>query len=608
MSRRVLVALAVLAPALAGCSPKAVFGLSTSEDNNAAQLSSALQHRRLPDAPTPVNSTHQPRAFVVETTASSATRQLVAFDLAAGKVLWRQPADVQSRVEVGGDFVVELEGKRLVARDQQTGAQRWSIAAPGTFLGAAADGDHAYAAWHTGGGYELVGYDGRSGGALWTAPAEGLLGAPAAQGGVVYAPFQNQWLTILDGATGASLARLRGLDEVISMLRVTSQTAFFGSAKGVFALDVRSAGGHRDTGTYGAVKVPPQLDHALYGPDVYDPIQLGYTAADRAHVLWQADPAPGSSGHMKLAGDGYAIHYFRYVFGFDSHGELRWAYSHPRVELVSSAHTGYVIAAISATGEIVALEPQTGAVRARESLGGAGDHVLGATFDADGWSPSSQDEPIETVAALVAITRDHDARFDRVKELAVQALAKLPGPEVTTQLLAVLSDARAPLKLKDTVGDLLVTRRDPASLPVLVAQLAIHDDFLTGAEPQALAQVAKAIGGLGTAKLDPAQAASALAALQSHLDAPTTSVPDLVVVIGAMAAVGHGAEHPALWSHLLLYHADDEIGGDAAWDRAIVRALDEHGDAGERELLRQVAADKRTRPSLAAAIHDAIGA
>ena len=34
---------------------------------------------------------------------------------------------------------------------------------------------------------------------------------------------------------------------------------------------------------------------------------------------------------------------------------------------------------------------------------------------------------IETAAALVTIARDRDSRFERVKELAVGALAKLPG-------------------------------------------------------------------------------------------------------------------------------------------------------------------------------------
>ena len=101
--------------------------------------------------------------------------------------------------------------------------------------------------------------------------------------------------------------------------------------------------------------------------------------------------------------------------------------------------------------------------------------------------------------------------------------------------------------------------------------------------------------------LDPKQVATTLAALGSHLDAPATSLPDLVAVIDAMAAIGGGAERPALASHLLLYHADDEIGADAAWAQAIVVALRMH----DRELLRKVAADPRTTAPLLAAIGDA---
>ena len=598
-------ALAVLATlvtfgATAGCH-HATFGLTTSNDNDATALASALSRRQLSETPTPVGSTHQPRVYAA---IGAPTRSIVAFELATGKPAWKVDADVQSRIAVGGDFVVELEGKELVARDQARGAVRWHLAGPGALVGAAADRDRAYAVWHSGTHFAITAYDGASGGKLWTADADGALGAPAAQGGLVYVPFFAQWMSILDGRTGTPLARLRGIDEQISVLHATSDNLYYGSKQGVFRLAARSATGTRAGGEYAALKVPPQLDHTSYGVDAYDPVQLAYTAADRARILLRAEAS--DAGPLKLKGDGYAISYFRYVFGFGAGGELRWAYSHPRVELVATEHTGYVIVGVAANGDVVALEPQTGAVRFRGSLGTGAEHVIGATFDADGWSPSSQSEPIETVAALVGITRDHDARFDRVKELAVQALAKLPGAEVTKELLGVLADVRAPQKLKDTVVDLLVARKDPSSLPVLTAQLGVHSDYLLRTEPEALGPVAKAIGGLAGAPLEPRQVSEALAALQSHLDAPGTATPDLVLVIAAMAAIGGGAERPALASHLLLYHADDDLGGDAGWDQAIVHALELHGGPGEHELLRYVASDPRTMPALASLIRDGL--
>ncbi len=509
--------------------------------------------------------------------------------------MWRQPADVASRICVGGSFVAELEGKQLVARDQATGAKTWHVELAGDFVGLAADRDRAYLVWSERGNGAIAAYDGASGKELWHARADGVLGAPAAQAGVVYVPYASQWLSILDGTKGDQLARVRGIDEQITMLRATSTEAYFGSKHGVFVLDANAANGTRKDGTYASVAVPPQLEHTQYGPDAYDAVQSGYSANDRARILW--------SGPLVHAP--YAVAYFRFVFGFDANGMLVWAYSHPRTELVASADTGAALVAISQTGDIVVLDSKTGALR-RDRAIGTSEPVLGATFDADGWAPPDAGQKVETVETLVSIARDHDERFDRVKELAVQALAKLPGGEVTRQLLDVLADPREPDKLKDDVVDLLVARKDPASLAVLTAQLATHDDYLDKTQPVALGPVAKAIAGLGGAKLDPAAVATALGALESHLDAPTTQVPDLVPVIDAMAAIGGGAERAELSAHLLLYHADDGLGGDPAWGVAIVGALASHGGPADRELLRVVAVDPRTRPGLVTILREAL--
>ncbi len=594
------VASLIIVALLAACGGKQVFKLS-SDENNSYELGRSLQKRQLPAQLSPLSSAGQPRVYAL-TAGSGVNKTIVAYDLASGNALWKVDAPVASRIVVGGDFIAALEGNQLVGRDQARGQPKWRISVPG-FIGAAADRDRVYVTARSNNNWWLAGYDGSSGRELWKSEAVGELGGPAAQGGLVYVPFLRQWLSIVDGKNGKQMTRLRGIDQDVTMLRVTSRATYYGSKQGMFELDARSASGKRTDAAYGSVKLPPQLDGTTYGREVYDPVQMQYTAAERKRVLWTSTPV--ESGPMKLGGDGYAVHYFRYVFGFGIDGGMRWAYSHPRVELVASAHTGNAIVAVSSAGDIIALDPQTGAVRARKTLGTTSP-VLGATFDADGWGPTGQAEPIETVAALVSIARDRDARFDRVKELAVQALAKLPGPEVTSQLLAVLADNRAPQKLKDAVVDLLVQRKDPSSLPVLTQQLAVHTDYIAQTEPEALAPVAKAIAGLGGMRLDASHVTAALEALQSHLDAGTTAVPDLIGVIQAMSAIGGGAERHALTSHLLLYRADEEVGNDVTWAKVIVASIGVKGGPGDRELLRQVAADPRTRPPVVDAIRELV--
>jgi hypothetical protein len=592
--------LAILA--LASCGPKPTFRLTTA-DNDRTALTSALAKRQVPSSPAPVNSAGKPRAFLV---LSGKPPTIVAYDLDATTPLWRTPADLDSRIWVGGDFIVAREGHALVARDQTRGAVRWRVDLPGDFIGAAADRERAYATIHDGARWRLAAFDGASGKELWHADADGKLGAPVAQDGLVYSPYLSQWLGLVDGKTGEQLTRVRAREDEIAIVRATSQVAYYGSKRGLYRLDARSASGTRADSTFGRAVIPAELDRASYGRDTYDPVQVSYSAADRTRVLYAAEPI--DTGAFVFASGGYAIHYFRYMLGFTSAGELRWAYSHPRVELVASDDTGAALVAISATGELVALDPKSGARLLSRALSPGGS-VIGATFDADGWAPDAHDaQPAQTSAVLSGIVADRDARFDRVKELALVTLAKQPGGEVTKVLIDVLADPRAPQALKDRASDLLVVRADPDSLPVLVAQLAQRTDYIAGTEPQALPQVARSIAGLAGAALAPDRAEAALTALRAHLDAPTTQAPDLVFVIAAMVAIGHGSERPALVSHLWLNHAADELGGDPAWAQAIVHALADHGGPGEREVLRQVAADPRTKPPLASAVRDALAA
>jgi outer membrane protein assembly factor BamB len=596
---------AALASTISGCGTTAAFGL-TGHDNDPDLLGAALARRQLAATPAPLGG--KPRAYLA---VSGKPRKLVAFDLEAGKALWTVEADIASRVAVGADFVVTLEGTNLVARESSTGAVRWQFSPPGAYLGHAADASRVYFVYRVDQGksatWWLAALDGKAGALLWSAAAEGQLGAPAASGGLVLSPFLTQWLSIVDAATGEPLTRIRATEQQISLVRTTSDAAWFGSTEGVFRLDTRAASGKRKDSTYGTVTLPPQLAEATYGPDAYDQVQTGYTANDRRRILWRG--AATGEGAFEFSGGVVGVHYFRFIFGYAVDGTLKWAYSNPRVELVASDHLGSVIAAVSAAGDVLAIDPTTGTLLHKATLEGAGGQVLGATFDADGWRPSDAGAtPPETVQALVAIARDRDARFDKVKELAVTSLAKLSGPEVTKDLLGILADDRAPPRLKEAVVDVLMKRQDPEGLgPVATALAAERDDYIDNETAQNVSALARIVMSLKGTKIDDFDQQAAVIALVDHLNAPETALPDLIAVIRAIAAIGGSDGRAALRTHLLVYRDDPDLAANADWRKAVVDAV-AAGGASDKEAIRFVASDPRSNPELAEYARTAIDA
>ena len=602
MAKRVLAA-ALAATLAAACGPKSVFNLS-GNDNNADALAKALAVRQLPPAPTPLNARKAPLVFAV---ATGSPRQLIAFDLAANAPLWSIDADIQSRVVAAGDILVAREGQGVIVRNLADGGVRAQIAIPGELVGATTDGEQVYAVWSSERGGKAmwtVAAFTPDGKARWSNDSPGALGAPVAQGGLVLLPFLRQWLSIIDARRGVQLTRIRGVDEEIGMLRVTSDGAFFGSKSGVFRLDERAAAGTRAGATYGKATLPPELATADYGRDMFDPVQSGYSAFDRKRVLWRAAPG-GEAGAMQFTDDVVGVHFFRFVFGLGLDGGLRWAYSQPRVELVASEHCGPVLVGLAADGALVALDPTTGAARATEQLT-AKAPLIGATFDCDGWAPTGSGEAPTTLQALVQIARDRDARFEGVKQYAVASLAKLEGPDVTRDLLAIIQDPRTPAKLSETVVNLVIARKDPQGLPALLVALAPQRDYIENSGPIAVSVVARAIAALGDRELTPEQRGHAVTALTAQLDDPATPARDRLELVRAMIAVGGGGERPRLRRELVTYRADPETGVDGDLVATLCKAL-AAGDQQDRETLRLIAEDPRSVPQVASAAKAALG-
>ncbi|MBL4634967.1 MAG: PQQ-binding-like beta-propeller repeat protein [Kofleriaceae bacterium] len=597
-------AISVSSIGASACGGTSGFGLSAG-DNDPEKLVAAFATVTAPQ-PGPVNKLGKPMVFLA---ARGKPKQLIAFDLEGKSELWRVDADVSSKVIVGRDFVAFRQGEKMfVAKDIATGADLWSMAIDGTFVGASSDGANAYITIkESSREWTLYSINGQTGAEQWSVEAPGVMGAPAARGGLVFSPFMKQWLMVMSAVDGKVLTRIRGIDEEISFVRTTPNEVYFGSKAGVFLLDEKAASGKRSQSTYGTAKIPEGFGRAHYHWDAFDPIQAGYSAYDRNRILWTAS---AQEDGFAFANNLAVVQAYRFFFAFDTNsGDLKWAFNHPRVDIIASSSLGSTIGIASMSGGIGALNPVTGEQSYQAQIKG---QFTGGTFDAAGWSPSEKiGDSGSTAAALASIARDRDARFNDIKKFAVTALSQLKGSGVTKDLLTLIQNDKTPPYLLKTTGDVLIERKDASGLIHLVTALQSGNDYVEGSKARAVGIIAQAMAGIDPNGIDAGLRGQAVDALLAHLHDPVTTMVDLPHIVNAIGRFSaekttSGQALQALQSFLLIYRSDPGFGTQISAISAIVDILLAHGGAKERAIVSFVAEDPATLPTVAAYAQSAL--
>jgi outer membrane protein assembly factor BamB len=550
-------------------------------DNNVEDLRRALAKSR------PPTKAQAAVAYLVALGKAPNQRELVALDLRSGSVLWRASDDIRSRVFAGGGLVVHRQGAdALVARSPSKGDPLFTVKLPANekLVGVSADDEHLFYVMQANEGQRVstvVAVD-RGGREEWRKPAQGSLGAPAARNGVVAVPFRYQNVSLLDGKTGAELARVRNTDEQITFVRALEEGFYFGGGRGVYALDEKSASGTRGGSTFLEAKLGSDQVRPFYYFDGYQPAQTDYSAFDRNRVLWRASGGAFRDGLVVL-------HSYRYFFAFDAaKGRMRWAYAHPRVDIVSAEAVGPSIVFATGDGVVGAVDARTGAVTASHKTG---LRLLGATFDAEGFAPAGvagkEVDTAELSKALAQIVWDPDARFTAVKVFAVDTLGDLAGPEASGALLKiVLAQKGVPPAVQKKAGDELVARKDKEALPLYLEALKTRYDFLTDKNPAGIDVLARVV-----TALDAKQAAPDLAA---HLLEPSTPQPALKELVAALTHLGGKDAVRGLRELLLTYRADPAFLADPTPLNLAAEGLLRIGGPNERRTVQFVAGDKRT--------------
>jgi outer membrane protein assembly factor BamB len=560
---------------LVACAPPAFS--PHARDNDPADLARALGRMTAASS-----APGRPMAFLV--TASD--RELVAYDLAERRLRWRQRADVRSRVSVGHGRVAYQSGDHALAvRAADDGTLRFSVAlgVGESLIGMALDDERLYYAAQVGGeegrAAVVVAVD-AAGKPCWRVRAEGALGALAARDGLLAVPFAHQDLVLLDGASGRELARQRASDDEISFARALPEGLYYGGGRGLHRLDATATGRPAL-----AVKLPGDEVRAAYFWDGYRAEQLDYSALDRNRLLWRGAPAG-------FADAAVVLYSYRYLFALDAKsGQLRWAFVHPRTELIGCEHTGPAIACASVDGDIVLVDARSGVAGAASPTG---LRLAGVTFDADGAALAAATPPPSLATTLEAIVWDRDARFMPVKLFAATALAQ--GSDVASAaalIKMVQADGLAP-ELCRRAGESLVARHDAEAVPLLRAALALRSDFLADRQARGVAPLARALAARGAV-----EGASEIAAHLADPQTPAAALLDLTSALVVLAKLGSGEAVRALATLLVDYHADPLFLADPAPLTSAATLLLEHGGEEEKRLVARIATDPRTLPPLA---------
>jgi hypothetical protein len=509
-------------------------------------------------------------------------------DASSGKRLWRIAAQPDTAPLLRGELVLFARAGKLFAHSVADGRLRFAVPlGRDALLGAAlGDGRLVVSAADRGlagteRGARLLALDARDGSVEWEHALPGRIGAPALRGGFVFVPWNFQSLSVLDARTGRERLRLGTRQSVVRW--VSSEAA--GVAFGDRDLRLVSTGGAALNGPALALDANALPGQPPLRPSSYEPLPAPGSADSQLGLHFALAPAAPA----RLRADGSYLVFFRHVFGFEPSGRLRFA----RVlgsDVVQAQPTETGLLVVTRSGELSLLDARDGRPRLAVQLG---FEPLAAALEVrslGGGEPS--EAPASLRAMLLALALDADSRLVPTRAFAARALATLPEPEVTRDLLDIYRQGSTPQGLTSVVAQQLRLRTSGAEY--LIAALAERQDFLEQTRPAPLEAVVPALEQMG--------ARQALPRLVERMLDPETPLAQLPTVVHAVGVLGERDALEPLRYLLRLYRADSSFAGHPEALIEAARALARLGGEPERAPLQALASASGTQPALAEAI------
>jgi hypothetical protein len=596
---------------LVGCAIAAIAGCGGDQrafshqfaDNQQEDFAAVLE--RLPDSrpnSSPQNALGEPLA-VVTTHGASGERRIAAIAVASGEERWSHAIDAQTRPEILGDLVLTSERHQIVAIELRTGQVRWTTRLQDlAYVGATRDGDTIYWSATVGalGGARRVGHvaavDAQSGDERWRHEVNGVFGQPSAAGGMVMVPWERQNIAILDELSGTELARLRSTDDVLAWTFQDPTGIYYGH-RSVYRLTHRSTSGEREESTHLSVPIPelPVLHEGEVAREVelFDDgfIPKPGTRTARGRIRLYFAPAPtATSDDVGILGDTYYFVFYRYVFGYDLEGHMRWARILEQ-DVIGAQPTEQGLFVVGEQGRMRVLDRDSGLDR---WSGGTEAQLASVALDVAGFSEGS--EPSEATPSLrerlSAVAVDPDNRLVPARAYAILNLAAIDEPEITRDLLDLYSQQSMPGGLRTAIGSALQTRRSGGEH--LIEALGRRYDFIENTSAPPLEVIVPSL-----LQMRATQAVPGLVQQMNDHETPPAVLP---MVVRAVTELGDASIVPALEHFLVLYHADSTFHEAGEALAMAAEGIFRLGGPEGRQMLTALAAENRTIAPLREAI------
>ncbi|MCC6213280.1 MAG: PQQ-binding-like beta-propeller repeat protein [Polyangiaceae bacterium] len=499
-----------------------------------------------------------------------------------GGAKWKLDARLEARPALAGGRVIVAAGGRLSAIDARTGRRLWARPSPGgAMVAAAGDAQHVVVVLR-------AARPGRSVALALDAHGEpvhrweigGPAGQPAVHGGVAFIPWAGQYVSALDLATGAEVARLL-LREQVSHALLSGGALWFGE-RSLVRFDDRIG-----AATRGGATTARLTDRALPGAPAWlgdgtRALPVAPLATDRVRL----SARPSGAGFEPAVA---VATYHRLVLGIaPTDGALRFVTVTPAPLLdVAAAEGGF---ALCASDGAVRWVGQRGALSEGPTLA---EPLLTCEIHASAAAAPAAAPAATLPEQLAEAIRARETDLVVGQRFLLGELAKLPGPAVTRAVLDVAADPRVSPDLAGVADSVLAARRDGAD--VMLEALSRSYDFLSDERrPPPVGPLAEALAAIG----DPRAAAP----LARHLNDPATPLEALERCARALETLATPAETEALLQFFSLYRAAAEQPEIVRAVVSVARTLRRVGGAEGRRAVKAALRDPLTQPEVAAAL------